>query len=88
MSLLNIIEEEYVVEKNPTGRGKTVDFMGVWNKTSQYDWTNEFYLSEYFGTSHSRSFQATRVQFFSSQSGFFNVGVVVVRGIRSIRVVG
>jgi hypothetical protein len=26
--LLNIIEEEYVVEKNPTGRGKTVDFYG------------------------------------------------------------
>ena len=67
--LLNIIEEEYVVEKNPTGRGKTVDFMGVWNKTSQYDWTNEFYLSEYFGTSHSRSFQATRVQFFLLNRG-------------------
>ena len=69
VSLLNIIEEEYVVEKNPTGRGKTVDFMGVWNKTSQYDWMNEFYLSEYFGTSHSRSFQATRVQFFLLNRG-------------------
>ena len=54
---------------NPRGAGKRSTFMGVWNKTSQYDWTNEFYLSEYFGTSHSRSFQATRVQFFLLNRG-------------------
>ena len=54
---------------NTAGAKKWSTFMGVGNKTSQYDWTNEFYLFEYFGTSHSRPFQVTRVQLFFLNRG-------------------
>ena len=64
---------------NTADARKWSTFMGVGNKTSQYDWTNEFYLFEYFSTS-------SRWPEFNCffQSGFFNVGVVVISGVQVV----